>query len=87
MSHFSIFADATRKVVASYLRSRTMRDIVAAYLIVLGALIVSICDAEARAPETVVPPLRGGAISAAQDGVAGPAGNGGYGSGATSSAR
>ncbi|WP_424363308.1 hypothetical protein [Methylocystis parvus] len=60
MLNFATFSDATRKALASYLGSRTMRDIVVAYLIVLGALVFAICDAQALAPKTTIHTFQGG---------------------------
>lgn len=54
MSTFTALGDATRKALASYLRSRTLRDIAVAYLIVLGALAFAMCDAQASAGATAL---------------------------------
>jgi hypothetical protein len=47
MSHISGFNVTTRKAFAFYLNSRMMRDFVVVYLIVLGALVFSMCDTQA----------------------------------------
>lgn len=60
MSNFTAFGDVTRKAFASYLGSRTIRDIVVAYLIVLGALFFSMHDAQALTPKTTIYTFQGG---------------------------
>jgi hypothetical protein len=55
MSNVSGFNVTTRKAFASYLSSRMMRDIVVVYLIVLGALVLSMRDTQASvSPEAAV---------------------------------
>ncbi len=57
MSNHMLVADAARKAMTSYLGSRTMRDIVVAYAIVLGALAFTICDAQDLAQAAAMAPV------------------------------
>jgi hypothetical protein len=55
MSHISGFNVSTRKAFAFYLNSRTMRDLVVVYVIVLGALVLSMRDTQASvSPDAAV---------------------------------